>query len=130
MLGSFTALVELSITIAGKPNTGTKRAKVQSIYELQCLFRSLKGCTSLRALHLDDAGSNMLDTSELQNLQHVPPSLQFISWGSRDGKKTFRIIRDSASQSAHAVAYEVSPPPHEIVYDWTSKNTFRHLFDD
>ncbi|KLO09521.1 hypothetical protein SCHPADRAFT_561853 [Schizopora paradoxa] len=130
LLESFTALEELSMTIVGREDLGTKRMKVQSIYELKCLLRSLKECASFRALHLHDAGAKMLNTSDLQGIDPVPPPLQYISWGYRDGKTTYRIIHNTESQSAYAIVYEVSPPPHEIVYDWTSRNTFRHLFVD
>ncbi|KLO09526.1 hypothetical protein SCHPADRAFT_1000206 [Schizopora paradoxa] len=128
MLKSFTALVELSMTIRGRRDIGAKNVIIQSISELQNLLRSLKDCASLRAIHLRDMVSKPLDVSDLKNLQLVPPSLQFISWESRDGKTTFRIIHNTETRSAHAVACEVPPPPHDVVYDWTSKNTLRHLF--
>ncbi|KLO09508.1 hypothetical protein SCHPADRAFT_931095 [Schizopora paradoxa] len=129
MLKSFSALVELSIMIKGRWDIGAKNVIIQSISELQNLLRSLKDCASLRAMHLSDAASKPLEVSDLKNLQPVPPSLRFVSWENRDGKTTFRIVHNTESQSAHAVIYEVPPLPHNIVYDWTSRNTFRHLFN-
>ncbi|KLO09527.1 hypothetical protein SCHPADRAFT_931108 [Schizopora paradoxa] len=128
MLKSFSALVELSITIHGRRDTGAQNVVVQSISEVQNLLRALKDCASLRAMHLSDALAKPLDVSDLKSLQPVPPSLRYISWGNIDGETTFRIVHNTETRSAHAVVCEVSPPPHDIVYDWTSKNTFRHLF--
>ncbi|KLO09507.1 hypothetical protein SCHPADRAFT_931094 [Schizopora paradoxa] len=130
-LRSFTALVELSITIIDiHPELGlVKRTEEKSISELRNYLKALKRCVSLKALHLHNPPSRPVSSSNLQNLEPLPPSLQYISWKNRSVKTTFRIVRDSASHSPHAVVCEVPSVQREIVYDWTSENTFRHAFD-
>ncbi|KLO09509.1 hypothetical protein SCHPADRAFT_1000194 [Schizopora paradoxa] len=131
-LESFVALIEISVTIGGPPippKSGARYSTLKSNAELQAYLRSFVVCTSLKALHLHNPSTLPLRNSDLQNLRHVPPSLQYISWGNRLGTTTFRIVRDSASQSTHAEVCEIPPPPREIVHDWTSENTFRHALD-
>ncbi|KLO09524.1 hypothetical protein SCHPADRAFT_931105 [Schizopora paradoxa] len=130
-LGSFTALIEISITISRFrecPAFG-RRAIENPIAELQSYLTSLKDCVPLRAMHLYNPSSQPLNASDLQNLHPVPPSLRYVSWGNHFGTTTVRIVHNSASQSAHAEVCEIPSPPREIVYDWTSKNTFRHLIN-
>ncbi|KLO09523.1 hypothetical protein SCHPADRAFT_561987 [Schizopora paradoxa] len=130
-LGPFTALVEISVILDGiheRPGFG-RRAIEKSIKELQNYLTSLKNCVPLRAIHLYNPSSQPLSSSDLQNLQPVPPALQYVSWGNRFGTTIFRVIHDSASQSAHVEVCEIPPPPREMVYDWTSENTFRHVLN-
>ncbi|KLO09504.1 hypothetical protein SCHPADRAFT_943563 [Schizopora paradoxa] len=127
LLTLFTALIELSITTNAPPSS--TMLVIQASSHLRKTLRACKDCTSLRAMHFYDKPAQSLEPYHLKNLHPVPPSLQFISWGNWRGTTTFRIIHDRVSRKARAEECEVPPHPTGIIYDWTSENTFRHLFD-
>ncbi|KLO09528.1 hypothetical protein SCHPADRAFT_943584 [Schizopora paradoxa] len=127
-LKSFTALMELSFGICIRYGYGN--VKTLSVSSLRKFLGTCNDHKSLRAMHISDVLCRQLDTCDIETIKPFPPSLQYISWGHRRDKATYRILGDAEFQAARAVVCEVLPSPHEIMYDWTGENTLRHLFID
>lgn len=85
-------------------------------------------------MHLKDGKSSPLDVSMLRDLDPVPPSIRFISWGCRSGKTAFRVVHDEETKTAYGVPFpfhnfEVERQSEDVVFDWTGENTFRDYLD-
>ncbi len=66
----------------------------------------------------------------LRDLDPVPPSIRFISWGSRSGKTAFRVVHDEETKTAYGVPFHNAEwQSEDVVLDWTGENTFRDYLD-
>jgi len=134
-LESFAVLVELSIILNRRTDETSlsgpcNQVPVLSESILRRILCCFKDCMSLKAIHLSDEETRPLCASELNDLHPISPSVQLISWGCDTGKQAFKVVHDAETKKAHGVPFDdVSFELQEMVFDWTSENTFRHFFD-